>query len=264
MQASVGDIIAIMEDQIAPPSQAEPWDHVGLCAGDRAWPARRVWVALDPLAEVVEAALADKAGLLICHHPLLFAGIHGVDLSTPAGRIIASAISGKMAIYCAHTNLDKAAGGTTDVLSRRIGLSGRFGLDASGPFLACVGALPLETDLCTLAALVKKQVGAQAVRFAGPPGLRVKRAAVCAGSGASLIADFLASDAEVFITGDLRYHDARTIREHGKGCVDIGHFASEHLVVEPLAEALGVLAAGHGFEVSIVPCCLEKEPFTCI
>ena len=62
--------------------------------------------------------------------------------------------------------------------------------------------------------------------------------AVCSGSGSSLLNAFLASRAQVYVTGDLRYHDARTAEAAGRGLVDIGHFASEHLMVKVLADML--------------------------
>ncbi len=50
--------------------------------------------------------------------------------------------------------------------------------------------------------------------------------------------DFFASGAQVYISGDLRYHDARDVEMAGRGLIDIGHFASEHLIVEVVAGKL--------------------------
>ncbi|HUG88437.1 MAG TPA: Nif3-like dinuclear metal center hexameric protein, partial [Actinomycetota bacterium] len=61
---SAGDWIAAL-DELFPPPWAEPWDNVGLQVGDRAWPAARVLVALDPTSEVVEEAVERGCGLVV-------------------------------------------------------------------------------------------------------------------------------------------------------------------------------------------------------
>jgi putative NIF3 family GTP cyclohydrolase 1 type 2 len=91
--------------------------------------------------------------------------------------------------------------------------------------------------------------------------MSVKRVAVCTGSGASLVRDFLKSTADVFISGDLRYHDARDAEAARRGLIDIGHFASEHIVVAALTERLQESAVAAGFDTTINACDLEKEPF---
>ena len=71
MAATIADIIGIMEN-IAPPSLAEEWDNVGLQLGQEDWPARTVWVALEPCPDIVAAACKKDVDLLVTHHPLLF------------------------------------------------------------------------------------------------------------------------------------------------------------------------------------------------
>jgi putative NIF3 family GTP cyclohydrolase 1 type 2 len=88
--------------------------------------------------------------------------------------------------------------------------------------------------------------------------------AVCAGSGSGLVDAFLASDADVFISGDLKYHDARAIEFAGKGLIDIGHFASEYLVVETFSRRLEDHLMDTGRSVRVEPCRLEKDPFVII
>ncbi len=122
MQATVADVIRIME-QMAPASLAEPWDNVGLQVGAKTWPVRCVFVALDPSPEVVAHACAGNADLLVTHHPLIFKPISSIDANTPQGKILALALAHKMAIFSAHTNLDRAIGGINDMLAKRLGLT---------------------------------------------------------------------------------------------------------------------------------------------
>ena len=271
---TVGDIINKVED-LAPGELAETWDNVGLQVGSRDWPVKHVWVALDPLPQVVAAACRADVDMLITHHPLIFKPLKSIDCSTPAGEIIHSALCHNMAIFSAHTNLDSAAGGVNDILAKRIGLCNMGVLQrdeqrepaTNGPEssvlqgLGRLGDLPQETTLISLARELKDRLHIESVAIAGDPDLAVSRVALCSGSGASLLGDFFGSSAQVYISGDLRYHDARDVEIAGRGLIDIGHFASEHLVVEVLAGKLADMLNKSSADVSVEACRLEEDPF---
>jgi putative NIF3 family GTP cyclohydrolase 1 type 2 len=59
--------------------------------------------------------------LLVTHHPLFFKPVKRILGDTPQGRMIEKAITHKMAIYCAHTNLDSVSGGVNDALAEAFG-----------------------------------------------------------------------------------------------------------------------------------------------
>lgn len=274
MACTVRDIIGIAEE-LAPRELAESWDNVGLQVGSREWTVKNIWVALDPLPEVVTAACQAGVDLLITHHPLIFKPLKFIDCATPAGDIIHAALRHHLAIFSAHTNLDSAADGVNDTLARRIGLinlgalrqgeKGSCETDGQGPQafqgLGRTGDLPRETTLAGLAGDIKKNLGLSSLVIAGDPDLLVSRVALCSGSGASLLGDFFASGAHAYISGDLRYHDARDVEAAGRGLIDIGHFASEHLMVEVLAGMLADRLVKCGPGVSVHACLLEKDPF---
>lgn len=60
----------------------------------------------------------------------------------------------------------------------------------------------------------------------------VKRVAICGGAGADLIEVVAAKGADVFITGDVKYHDALEAKELGLILVDAGHDATEKVMIE--------------------------------
>ena len=124
-----------------------------------------------------------------------------------------------------------------------------------------VGDLDESTDLISFALSIKEKLGLNYVKVAGKPELHVKKAAVCTGSGSSLMNDFYSSGAQVYISGDLRYHDARAVEEANLGLIDIGHFASEHLIVEVLADRLKKVLSETGIDVKIEAYGLENDPF---
>ncbi|MBN1510847.1 MAG: Nif3-like dinuclear metal center hexameric protein [Phycisphaerae bacterium] len=115
--ATVADVCSALE-RLAPPALAQPWDNVGLLAGDPAAPARLVLLCIDLTPAVVDEAVRRRASLVVAYHPPLFkpvsrlnAASHGTDAAV--FRCIARGI----AVYSPHTALDAAEGGTNDVLA---------------------------------------------------------------------------------------------------------------------------------------------------
>ncbi|QGQ19074.1 Nif3-like dinuclear metal center hexameric protein [Cellulomonas sp. JZ18] len=115
------DVVAALEKRY-PPGTAESWDAVGLVAGDPAEPVRRVLLAVDPVAAVVDEALEWGADLLLTHHPLFLRGVHSVAATTYKGALVHRLVRGGCALYAAHTNADAARGGVAEALAEAVGL----------------------------------------------------------------------------------------------------------------------------------------------
>jgi dinuclear metal center YbgI/SA1388 family protein len=265
MQLRLGDIVKVLE-RMAPPALAEAWDNAGLQIGELQRPVRSVWVALDPGPDVVAGACRAQVDLLVTHHPLFFRPVKRIETDTPLGSAVEQALRHGVAIYCLHTNLDAAADGLNDLLARRLGLrrlqplvpaSGRAGIGR-------IGALAAPLPLAELAQAVKRRLEAAAVRMVGDPGLRVTRVALVTGSGGSLVGAFLTSSAEAFISGDLRYHEVREIEYARRGAVDVGHFHSEHLMAEAVAQRLRRAFGRRRPGLRVQVCPLENEPFATV
>jgi len=261
----VSDVIAIM-DELAPPKLAENWDNPGLQAGSPAWPVRKIMVALDASPAVVTNACQQNVDLLITHHPFIFTAMKQIDYSTPLGQMIETAVNHRLSIFSAHTNLDWTAGGLNDLFAEMIGLKNVSVLepvpDASPESgLGRIGEIAPPIDLAGVAGNIKAALGLQSLRVAGPFDMVVSRAAICTGGGSGLLDAFFASSAHVFITGDLRYHDARNAELYHRGLIDVGHFASEHIVVDLLCRKLADELAEKGHDVSVIGSDKESEPF---
>jgi len=127
--------------------------------------------------------------------------------------------------------------------------------------LGRIGDLAGETKLLPFALEIKKKLRLDFVKIAGNPDLPVKKAALCTGSGSSLINNFFASSAQVYISGDFRYHDARAAEAANLGIIDIGHFASEHLIIEVLAKRLREIIFKNRIDVKVEACESEIDPF---
>jgi len=278
MAPTLIDIIRIL-DNLAPPSLAEEWDNSGLQLGNPAWPVNKIWVALDPTIQVVEAACAQEVDLLITHHPLIFKPLKALEFHTPLGAVINMATRHNLAIFTAHTNLDSAPGGLNDIFAHRIGLKDMEPLAPGGevehfkqdiyhlisherrPGIGRMGHLDKAMDLISLARAIKEKMGLKSVKFVGDPHLSVKKVAVCTGSGSSLLSIFFASGAQVYISGDIKYHDARDVEAAHLGVIDIGHFASEHFIAVDLAARLGTIFTESGINAAIEACDIEIDPF---
>jgi dinuclear metal center YbgI/SA1388 family protein len=275
MTIAVKDIAMLMEE-IAPSHLSESWDNVGLQVGQMDWPVQSIQIALDPSPYVIAAACSQRVNLLITHHPLIFRPLSQIDFSTPVGTIIRMAWENRMAIFAAHTNLDAAQGGLNDLLAQQLGLSQLVPLrptklmagtelpaeDATG--IGRLGRLPQTLTLAELAETIKSRMNLSALSVAGDLDLPVKQVALCTGSGASLMKEFFQSGANVYISGDMRYHDARSVEDAGLGLIDIGHFASEHIMVHGLAQRLHEYCLDKKYDVNIEACRLEKNPFMVI
>jgi dinuclear metal center YbgI/SA1388 family protein len=119
--ATLADVVGVLERRY-PPATAESWDRVGLVTGDPDQPVRRVLLAVDPVAAVVDEAIAWRADLVVVHHPLLLRGVHAVAATEAKGALLHRLIRAGVALYTAHTNADAAEGGVGDELARLVGL----------------------------------------------------------------------------------------------------------------------------------------------
>jgi len=276
MTPSVADIIRIIE-AVAPPDRAEPWDNCGLQVGNPDAAVGKAAVALDADETTINSAAAGGADLLVTHHPLIFPDIASIDTRRAVGRAISAALKADIAVYSAHTSLDHAPAGTSLAAARRLSLIEPVPLpspNSSAPLRAprsdrrepgdgilCLGGLPTEMKLVDLAHLVKGSLGAPLVRMVGDPSRVVSRVAVCAGSGGDFIGTAHGLDAEVLITGEVRYHAAREAADLGISVIEAGHFWSELPVLSEIARIITQESRAKGWPVDVI-IMQEQDPFS--
>lgn len=161
MTATLREVIEVL-DTAYPPSLAESWDSVGLVTGDPGDPVRKVLLAVDATAAVVDQALEWGADLLLVHHPLLLRGVDTVGAHTPKGALIHRLIRGGCALFTAHTNADRADPGVSDALAQALGLTGLRPIDPKPEQAAdkWVVMVPSEASSTVRAALFDAGAGA--------------------------------------------------------------------------------------------------------
>ncbi len=101
-----------------------------------------------------------------------------------------------------------------------------------------VGDLEKEKTLYDVAVLVKETLGCDSVKLYGNPSKMIKRIAICGGSGIDFLEDVYTSRADVYITGDVKYHDAQLALEKDISIIDAGHFNTEKIVLPYIKEFL--------------------------
>jgi putative NIF3 family GTP cyclohydrolase 1 type 2 len=90
----------------------------------------------------------------------------------------------------------------------------------------------------------------------------VQKIALCGGSGASLLHEAARKGADLLVTGDVKYHEAREAEALGILIIDAGHFATEQLMVQGLADLLRRAFAARKYEAEVLECQGEREPFS--
>ena len=102
---------------------------------------------------------------------------------------------------------------------------------------------------------------AHGVRVAGDPDRVVRRVAVCGGAGDFLLDTVLRTDADVYVTSDLRHHPAAEFREQdGPALVDVAHWAAEWTWL-PVVQARVAEALGDTVETRVSTTCTDPWRF---
>lgn len=127
-----------------------------------------------------------------------------------------------------------------------------------------IGVLESSPLLKDFAESVKKSLGTASLRIVGNPERRISKLALCGGSGTSLLRDAAREGADLFLTGDIKYHDAREAQALGLSMIDAGHFATERLMIEGLSIQMEKELKRRNLEIEVLRCTVESDPFEVI
>ncbi len=226
---TVRDIANVIEE-FAPLRLQEDYDNAGLQVGDPEATVNAVMLCLDVTAEVLEEAKRRQCDMIVSHHPLIFRGLKSLTGADETQRIVMGALAAGVAIYAAHTNLDSAWNGVSHEMAHMLGLKNLSVLVPSQPGadtgLGVVGDVN-PTPTLEFLRKVKEKFNVKALRYSTLSSkIVVKRVALCGGSGASFIRDAVAANADIYITGDVKYHEFAGFGDNIL-IADIGHYESE-------------------------------------
>lgn len=197
-------------EAFAPLCTQEKWDASGWIVNRESLEVHKIMYALTITDKVYEQALKNNCDMIISHHPLFFVPLE----------------YRKINMYCAHTNLDLAEGGTSDLIIEKLGFKKSYN-DGFVRVIELENPIEVEELRQKLLKISPK------LRYVNNYDKKeVKTIGVCAGSGSEFI-----GKTDAFITGDLKFHtalDAKSV------VFDIGHFESEIFARELLQEITGV------------------------
>ena len=192
------DVVQKIEN-FAPLETQEKWDASGWIVDTQKSEINKILFALTITDKVFEQAISQNCDMIISHHPLFFVPLEYKKIN----------------MYCAHTNLDKADGGTTDVLIQNLG----YKTTKKEEF---VRIIELEKAISINDLKIKLQTISPNLRYINNCNqTEIKTIGFCAGSGSEFIEEY---NVDVFVTGDLKFHTALDTK---KIVFDIGHFESE-------------------------------------
>ncbi len=238
--------IAAAIETLAPLDTAQDWDSSGFQYRVRDGLVSRVLVALEVTNAVLDEAVTRGADMIVCHHPLLFRGIHAVDETTVTGNYVSRLARADLCVYASHTPFDLCRGGNNDALASRLGLTEVVPLPGDAEGFCRLGRVPPDDggaapDFGTFARQAADclHMPREAVRAVGAPQTPCHRVGLCTGAGASYIEVARLAGCDVFVTGDVDYHTAALARDAGSICVlDLGHFGSETVFTSAMAAHL--------------------------
>lgn len=237
------DILSAIE-AVAPRELQESYDNAGLQCGDPHQEVSRVLTCLDVTEEVLAEARRRDCQLVVSHHPLLFRGVKCI--SPEAGyipRILIDAIRNGIAIYSAHTNLDKAEGGTNHYLADLLGLKQLQPMSECGvwgvfeqPVTAQELLHRVEDRLLTRVRYNRDARILLADPSSHEPSRLLSSLALCTGSGGEFIAEAETLGVDAYLTGEIRYHDF--FGHQNLLLIEAGHFETEQFVPEIFSRIL--------------------------
>lgn len=233
----VRDIFEIIEKR-SPFEEALDWDNSGLLVGDFEADVHGIYLALDATDDVIENAKNARCDLIITHHPLIFTRISNVSEDDHVGRRVKHIIEGGMSLICMHTNYDIY--GMAEYAADKLSLVKPKVLDVCGVNdgeevgIGRIGALAGEMSLKELAAEVKKVFGITSVKVFGDADEPVRLAAICPGSGKSVVDTAIELGADVLITGDIDHHTGIDANMSSLCIIDAGHYGIEHIFMEEM------------------------------
>lgn len=240
------DLISRIED-FAPPSLASQWDNSGWQIQLEDNETNKVMIVLTPSIDVVNQAIQNDCQFILSHHPLMFSKTNTISENNVIHKAIIKAIQNNIAIYCAHTNLDRTQNGVSDYAAKALGLNNIFEFEE----FVKIGEFDESKTLEETINLVKKTFGCKALKLTNPSNLQqIKKVAIGPGSCGEFVP--MLKNIDLYITGDVKYHTALEVENFA--LIDAGHYETEKIYLNELKK----LIESFGLEAIIAN---ESEPW---
>ena len=216
-------------DELYPEYLKASYDNVGLMVGSKEKEVKNIYIALDLTRDVMDDAIEKKADLILTHHPLIFHPLYSIDTDKDPGSIIKDLIKNDISLFSMHTNFDAVR--MNNLLGDMLKIKNQE-LLSEKENCGIVGT-PEITSFTEFVDFTKKTFNLDEIYYVGKDIKELKRVALCAGSGQSMINDAYLKEADLYLTGDLSYSRALEAKRLGQNILVIPHYV-EHLFSEAL------------------------------
>jgi dinuclear metal center YbgI/SA1388 family protein len=237
----LADVTAAL-DRIAPLRLAAEWDAVGLLVAPRSPSVRRVITCLTLTPEVAAETVAERADLVVTHHPLPFRPVPRITPENGTGRVLLELIAAGCGVWSSHTAWDSAAGGINDLLAASLELERVEPIepDRDDPRVGFgrMGLAPAGESLASLAGRLASWLKADHVQIVGEQAAAAGRVGIVCGSGGDLVGQVAAAGCQTLVTGEIKLHQAIEARAAGLAVIAVGHHSSEHFALAELGRRL--------------------------
>lgn len=223
------DVLSVMRNW-APEDTAESWDNVGLQV-DTLRDIDRIALVLELNLDTWDVLQQYNYDFIISHHPLIFKPFRSVGYDDWSHQVLRELIKKDIGFYVSHTNLDRVSDGVTDVLMRQFELDIIEQTDIVNGYGKLVSLsksmdiIDIEDKVPVLAKIIPDQ-------------LEIQKVALCGGSGKSFTQDVIDHGADLYITGELGYHDMQALRQQNVAVMLLGHYQSEAFVLDAIQQRL--------------------------
>ncbi|APW66420.1 MULTISPECIES: Nif3-like dinuclear metal center hexameric protein [Arcobacteraceae] len=200
-------------DDLSPFSLQEKWDNAGLLVGSFDDEIKKIYISIDLDEELIDEI--EENSLIITHHPLIFSGLKRVNYDSYSTKLLQKLIKKDICLISMHTNIDKTHLNKY-VVENILG----FKIENTDEFISYANVNMSFNDLVKY---VSKKLDLKTTK-AVKCNEFIKKVAIVTGSGMSLITEV---QADCFLTGDIKYHDAMEAKARGISLIDIRHYESE-------------------------------------
>ncbi len=252
------DIKAIIShiENTADPSHAASWDTSGVHVVAERREIQKIAMALDATEDVVLRAIDWGAHLILTHHPLTLSP-RIPSKEDNYTRILRLLFKFDVWLYCAHTSLDVNLNGPVSWFAREMELSHISAVEPvsrENPDIGfgIIGDLPFSMSGKSFIQKVLSLVERDKCMAIGRLPQNIERVAYCTGSGMELGKKAFKMGADVYISGDIKYHLAQELETQGL-VLDVGHFSMEEKMMERWALEMAESLKKFGIDIKFFP-----------
>lgn len=264
-------------EEIAPTEFNPDWDNSGPQIETGKSEISKVLVCLEINDDIIEEAKQKEADMIITHHPLIFTPFKCVSVAFPATKYILKLAEAGISVYSAHLSFDNAQEGNNMYLAKLLKLKdvvkpeedaledAEDDFDEEGFFYdedvpGSIGYLPVAMTLKEVHTYVERCLNLPVNYAKIVDGGRdeLKKVGFCTGAGGDFLYIAAKEDCDLFITGDVKLHEAQFAKAVGMSLIDAGHYGTEKIFTENFATQLKKLA---GEELEVAEAESNTNPF---